>query len=893
MKKKVLQNNNGVVICDSIVMSVRKKRPNLRKPESVFIAVMGFVSVIMSFLGMFDFSYSHSTLIMSAVGFSVFYIILSIAGKRALWVMLGSVLVFIFTAYRNISGIASGFKFMYNIVYSDSYHTEISYYKSLPPAMEEQYVTTLFVFCVWLLAIIIYFFTIYHPNPILPLLATFPVLEIGLYNGIEVPVFWGISTVAYWLALLAMSTIDIGEFSGGSGGFVRKDNVFFPKRQMRLKVTEKCGLFIVITTLIITAVSALFINVSGYKRSDELNRKRVEIRDAINSFSLENLAESVSRITSVFGFSFTYENHKLGTTDRLKFKNTTDLIVTVDRQHDGAIYLKEYTGSVYGDNSWSDLSDSTYKNPLFSDFKNYDVYPQDFPSLFGRNAVPDTPTMTIWIKSKLRDNKSFSPYGTDNFGNLTYNKDMTVSSKRKDDSEFSYKFIAVNNDIIASHLGEPSANIYSAGNIYNEEVRNKVYKYCTENGIFDHDDIFYTENEMPFNNDEYVYSNGNVLLGHLLQTRYKEFVYNNYLQVPDNKNTEEVREAYADVLQYAENAHSASEKLEALTMIRERIDSQNVYSLSPGKTPSNRDFVNYFLLENHKGYCIHYATSGVMLARMAGIPARYATGYVIVGEDFSEENSNGDGTYTIPLKDNRSHAWAEIYLDGYGWVPFEFTAGYSDTSIVTGTTTPNTVTDTATMTTTVARNSERQTMSRRSSVKPSTSTVTTTVTSGVAGVAPKHHSNGNGNTKTIPKSLKIIFTVIISAGGIVLITYLRRRIIITSRIKNFTTGNNSHRAVSMYSYAEKLLASQKLRKGDLKFSEFAELAEKNMSGKLFGEGDFSRFMDISLTAGFSNTSPDSEEIKFCRKFVTELSGKIYEQSNFIHKFIMKFITVLK
>ncbi|MDE7137443.1 MAG: hypothetical protein K2O29_03155, partial [Ruminococcus sp.] len=890
MKKKVLQNNNGVVICDSIVMSVRKKRPNLRKPEAIFIAVMGFVSVIMSFLEMFDFSYNHSTLIMSTVGFSVFYIILSIIGKRALWVMLGSVLVFIFTAYKNISNIASGFKFMYNIVYSDSYHTEISYYKSLPPAMEEQSVTTLFVFCIWLLAIIIYFFTIYHPNPILPLLATFPVLEIGLYNGIEVPVFWGITTVAYWLALLAMSTIDIGEFSGGSGGFVRKDNVFFPKRQMRLKVTEKCGLFIVITTLIITAVSALFINISGYKRSDELNRKRVEIRDAINSFSLENLAESVSRITSVFGFSFTYENHKLGTNDRLKFKNTTDLIVTVDRKHDSAIYLKEYTGSVYGDNSWSDLSDSIYKNPLFSDFKNYEVYPQDFPSLFGRNAVPDTPTMTIWIKSKLRDNKSFSPYGTDNFGNLTYNKDMTVSSKRKDDSEFSYKFIAINNDIIASYLGEPSVNIYSAGNIYNEEVRNKVYQYCTENGIFDHDDIFYTENEMPFNNDEYVYSNGNVLLGHLLQTRYKEFVYNNYLQIPEDKNIEEVREAYADILQYAENAHSASEKLAALTMIRERIDSQNVYSLSPGKTPSNRDFVNYFLLENHKGYCIHYATSGVMLARMAGIPARYATGYVIVGEDFGEENSNGDGTYTITLKDNRSHAWAEIYLDGYGWVPFEFTAGYSDTSIVTGTTTPNTVTDTATMTTTVVRNSERQTMTRRSSVKPSTSTVTTTVTSGVAGVSPKHPNSGNNTTKTIPKSLKIIFTVIISAGGIVLIIYLRRRIIITSRIKNFTTGNNSHRAVSMYSYAEKLLSSQKLRKEDMKFSEFAELTEKNMSGKLFGEGDFSRFMDISLTAGFSNTSPNSEEIKFCHKFVTELSDKIYEQSDFIHKFIIKFIT---
>ncbi|MDE6665249.1 MAG: transglutaminase-like domain-containing protein [Ruminococcus sp.] len=890
MKKKVLQNNNGVVICDSIVMSVRKKRPNLRKPEAIFIAVMGFVSVIMSFLGMFEFEYRHSTLVMAATGLSIFYIVLSLIGKRALWVMLGSVITFIFAAYKMIESIATGFKFMYNIVYSDSYNTQINYYKSLPAHLEEQCVTTLFVFCVWLLAMIIYFFTIYHPNPILPLLATFPILEVGLYNGIEIPIFWGIMTVAYWLALLAMSTIDIGELSGGSGGFVRKDNVFFPKRQMRLKVTEKCGLFIVITTLIITAVSAFIINISGYERSDELNRKRIEIRDAINSFSLENLAESISRVTSVFGFSFDYENHKLGTTDRLKFKNTTDLIVTIDRKHEGAIYLKEYTGSVYDDNSWSDLSESIYKNQLFSDFKNYSVYPQDFASLFARNVLPDTPTMTIWINSKLRDNKSFAPYGTDNFGNLTYNKDMTVSSKRKDESEFSYKFIAVNNDILASYLTLPSENIYSAGYVYNEEVRERLYQYCNENGLFAYDDVFYTENEMPFNNDEYAYSNGNVLLAQLLQTRYKDFVYKNYLQIPDDKNIKEVREAYADILQYAENAHSASEKLEVLTMIRERIDSQNVYSLSPGKTPSNRDFINYFLLENHKGYCIHYATSGVMLTRMAGIPARYATGYVIVGEDFNETNANSDGSYTITLKDNRSHAWAEIYLDGYGWVPFEFTAGYSDSSIVTETTTQNIFTDTSTETTTAVRNSARQSTSHRSSRPLSTTTNTTTATKATGGIASKHH-DGNNTGKTFP--LKTILIVIISVGGIVLITYLRRRIIITSRIKNFTTGGNSQKSISMYSYAEKLLASQKIRREDLNFIEFAEFTEKNMGGKLFSEGDFSRFMDISLRAGFSNTSPDNEELKFCRKFVTELSCKIYEQSDFIHKFIIKFITVLK
>ena len=86
--------------------------------------------------------------------------------------------------------ISLGFKFIYNIIYSTSFHTEIKYYKLLDKAMERDAVTTLFVFYMWLLAIVIYFFTICRPNPILPLLVTFPAIEIGLYNGIEISVFW-------------------------------------------------------------------------------------------------------------------------------------------------------------------------------------------------------------------------------------------------------------------------------------------------------------------------------------------------------------------------------------------------------------------------------------------------------------------------------------------------------------------------------------------------------------------------------------------------------------------------------------------------------------------------------------------------------------------------------
>ncbi|MDE5557429.1 MAG: transglutaminase-like domain-containing protein [Ruminococcus sp.] len=733
---------------------------------------------------------------------------------------------------------------------------------------------------------IIYFFTIYHANPILPLLATFPILETGLYNGIEIPIFWGVMTVAYWLALLSMSTIDTGEINGGNSGFVRKDNLFFPKRQMRLKVTEKCGIFIIITVLVITALSSCIMNISNYKRSDELNRKRVEIRDAINSFSFENIADSISRITSAFGFEFKYENHKLGTTDRLKFKNTTDLIVTFDQPQKNAVYLKEYTGSSYGDNEWSDLKDSAYNDPIFQDFKEYEVYPQDFASLFSRNIFPDILTNTIWINSKLRDDKSFAPYGTDNFGNLNYDMDRGVSSKRKGESEFSYKFISADSESIASFLGDSMQNTYSASLVYNDDIKQRLIQYCNENGLFDYDNIFYTENEMPFNNDNYAYSNGNVLIAQLFQSRYKDFVYENYLDVPDNENMREVRDAYADILSY--DTTYAMDKLAVLRAIRERIDQQNNYSLNPGRTPANRDFVNYFLLENHKGYCIHYATAGVMLARMAGIPARYATGYIVVNDDFTSENHNGDGTYTITIKDNRSHAWAEVYLDGYGWVPFEFTAGYSDNVLPEETIAPETSTETEPTTTEVSRH-EQQTTSRRNSVQITNTTKVTTSTTSI-GIVTVPNIKNNGNT--LPKSLKSIIIAVISAGIFTFIVWTRRKIILNSRERKFTTGNNSIKATHMYSYAEKLLATQKLKQEEMNFREFAEKTEKSFSGKLFTSGDFSRFMDISLRAGFSNDTPDNDEINFSTGLVNDMSAKIYEQSDFIHKFIMKFVTVL-
>lgn len=898
MKRKNKQNTSGVEICDSIVMSVKKKRIDLRKPAAVLIAVIGFTSVIMSFLSMFEFRYYSSVLFTSAVIISLFYIITSVIAKRALWLYSASVIVFAVSAFRKIKDISLGFKFVYNVIYSTSFHTNIKYYKLLEHSLERDSITTLFFFYIWLLAIVVYFFTICRPNPIIPLLITFPVIEIGLYNGIELSVFWGILVIAYWLSLLAMSTIDVGEYSGGQGGFVRKNNLFFPKRQMKLKVTEKCGIFIIASVMLTSFISMSVIRLTGYERSDEINEKRRNISEAMDSFTIDDLAESLANVSNAFGFKFTYENHKLGTSDKIRYKNTTDLSVTFDGKIDGAVYLKNYSGSVYSNNEWSDLPASAYNDSVFSDFKNYGIYPQDFPCLFSKLIDPQAEERTIWIKSKLKNDKSFAPYGTDNFGTVKYQNDLTVSDKNSSNKDSSFKFMHIDSGFIADSIGFVSRNVYSADDITDRDWKDKILGYCEENNLTSYGNMFPVDYEISAEQDV-LYSNGKTLMAELLQNSYKDFVYSNYLQIPDDKNIREVKTAYSEILSGSDSAKTASDKYQILLDIRDKMNSEVEYSLSPGKTPSNRDFVNYFLLENNKGYCIHYATSGVLLARMAGIPARYATGYILVGSDFNPDTQNRDGTYTIDVKDNRSHAWTEVYLDGFGWIPFEFTAGYSASEINTNPTTttapPTEVTTTEDSSETTDTTNSRTTRQRNTS---RTTRLTTTTTAHAGTTAASTTKNGygigfgKGNGKKLPAAVKNAINFVLFLIAVILLIIARRIIILKIRSGRFNKGKLSRRIGYIYSYTERLLAVIKLQNEQMQFVDFANQVEQRIGGDYFENGAFSAMTDCALKSAFSNSEADEKEIILACKTAESLAENIYKRSNPITKLRLKFIDVL-
>jgi len=113
------------------------------------------------------------------------------------------------------------------------------------------------------------------------------------------------------------------------------------------------------------------------------------------------------------------------------------------------------------------------------------------------------------------------------------------------------------------------------------------------------------------------------------------------------------------------------------------------YTIRPGATPRGRDFVNYFLEKNQKGYCAHFASAAVLIFREFGIPARYCEGYAI---DYSQIISEGElvddavysdyfegysaigetGLVQIDATDADAHAWVEILTDK-GWQVVEVT----------------------------------------------------------------------------------------------------------------------------------------------------------------------------------------------------------------------------
>lgn len=134
-------------------------------------------------------------------------------------------------------------------------------------------------------------------------------------------------------------------------------------------------------------------------------------------------------------------------------------------------------------------------------------------------------------------------------------------------------------------------------------------------------------------------------------------VYENYTELPQNISDR----IYNLAQRITEGKESPYEK--ALAIEQYFHNSGYVYDLDPPRLPRGAEAVDYFLFESKKGFCIHYASAMVILARACGLPARYSEGYV------ADEFDSGTGRFIVRDKD--AHAFPEVYIPGYGWMVFE------------------------------------------------------------------------------------------------------------------------------------------------------------------------------------------------------------------------------
>ena len=135
---------------------------------------------------------------------------------------------------------------------------------------------------------------------------------------------------------------------------------------------------------------------------------------------------------------------------------------------------------------------------------------------------------------------------------------------------------------------------------------------------------------------------------------YYQEASRNYLQIPDHIQ----QDIYDIAHRVADGYDTPYEKAIALQNYLRR---NYRYNLNVQEPPDGVDFIAWFLIGERQGYCTYFASAMTMLCRIAGLPARYVTGYVALPND---------GGVTV-VRGEHAHAWTEVYLNGFGWLAFD------------------------------------------------------------------------------------------------------------------------------------------------------------------------------------------------------------------------------
>lgn len=662
------------------------------------------------------------------------------------------------------------------------------------------------------------------------------------------------------------------------------------------------------------AISAVY-QKSDYERSDAVEQLSRDITSSVQNIGVSGIGGFSA------GTSGELNNGDIYRTGNLKYTGETMFKMSLDFSIGSPIYLRSYTASNYDGKRWSVLPAKTYRqySDMWDAFKSESFYPQFMYgnlSVYTRQSARK-PCLTI--KNEAISDKVF----------LTNPNLYPEETESLSGAEASYDnaFRAISRDSDGSYTQTISAKSSMVTDVYfsSDEEYDNIHDVLYEGDFstLDYDWIIYGEwiegDDLPESDNEYI--TGESFMSN--EKQYRQFVIDNYTSYPDS-----IEEIYQDVMSngyygdayldedalFREAAYNSAESYYyivdeetgemyqfqddsmsidvvnnyyniVISMIRQYLDNNAEYSLTPGATPYGKDFVNYFLQENHKGYCVHFATASTLLLRRAGIPARYVEGYYVSESDLLDEDE--DGFVSVP--DSRAHAWTEVYYPLVGWQVVDFTPAY-DAGTVPEENDSWKAADTSSDEETDSE-SESSTDTESDNVNDSDSDTQSDKPTDKSSTDSESKTELSSSMRSVLRIVKyIVIAILIIAALIVcwlLVRFISRKIIFSS----FASNDSRKSAAAMYKYALRLMKRMEIspqeNEGEQEFA--VRLCREN---ELFKDGSFKTFTNLALTARFGKDELTDDKLGEMRNFVVKLSDDVYQRADRKDKFIIKYILFL-
>lgn len=350
--------------------------------------------------------------------------------------------------------------------------------------------------------------------------------------------------------------------------------------------------------------------------------KMQSLRTKVTTFVNQDLWSKISRIDEWLPWGSKGKiNGQLGRSQGFSYTGVRALTVTTDEKPEETLYLRGFIGGSYTGEEW------------------LPVTPDSFHSFFGSLTLPGDGNPDFLIQNQLYEAARLV-----NMGNGTEHSGLQKIDIEKITADSTYAYLPYAAQV---------SNVFSLdgdGDIKAPGQKNIQASYYPLSCFFSDDNsaIRYTVTT----SDDHA-------------AHYNAYAGQEYLSYP--------KERLQNLKQLCDTLEPGG-ILDARDQIISAIQSRAVYNLNTGPCPEDKDFSEYFLFEEKEGYCVHFATTAALMFRMKKIPSRYVAGYIVPPSLFQE---NEDGTYTAQVRDDKAHAWAEIYLDRLGWLPVEATPAYN------------------------------------------------------------------------------------------------------------------------------------------------------------------------------------------------------------------------